>query len=746
MKKHYILPALLLSHFAVAEQEHLALKEVSVYGEALSNSTVAAPIDSVSKEDIDRLPVTHTDELLTSKPSVYTITSFNRPTTSVNIRGLQDFGRVNTSIDGMRQNYQQSGHMEKNGEALIDSGILVGADITKGPESGAGGAGAIAGKVNFRTLNNQDILKPGKKIGALVRYSIGVGKYKNGKDGNSLLAVGIKPNDMFNFTIAHSHRKAGDYQIGNHGNSFWGEDFSTGKIVKKKLPPMTVKGTDYSLESTLLKGTFTPVQQHQFGFSYLTTKSHFSDIRYNIADKKWITTKPNTMKSENISLSHHWTATDETANISTTLYRVITENVRDTIDNYGGIYKSDGFKLTTHGINIDSNWQGPNIGGASTQFNIGLELFKDKSSPTATRKDEFFGTTPPGTRILGGIYTNTGVNWNNWAAHFGLRYDYYHLNGRAKGIEPLSPPFPPPGMPFRYTDTPVNKSKGAFSPSFKLSYFANDNIELYGKIGSAWRPPAITETLLSAPRHFSLPNPYLAPERVLNKEVGINGNFDSIFKEDDKLNFHLGYYHNAIDNFITNKLLVVKHPNFPWPVSGGGVFVNTLGKTKTSGFELSLNYDAGNWYAGLSGSTIRYSKIGKMRKDTASPYYLEEFRGRSGGNFRHPFPSQQKAQIQLGFRALDKKLDAGIIYQYIGSISSYDDQKSSLGSGTSPWTNYDLINLYASYEPIQDLKLRLGVNNLMDRQYALPLSSNIDNASIIPGPGRTVMATFEYKF
>lgn len=745
MKKYYILPLLLTSHFTVAEKESLVLEEISVYGETLNNSTVAAPVDYINKEDIERLPVTHTDELLTNKPSVYTITAFNRPTTSINIRGLQDFGRVNTSIDGMRQNYQQSGHMEKNGEALIDSGILVGADITKGPESGAGGAGAIAGKVNFRTLNNQDILKPGKKIGALVRYSTGAGKYKNGKNGNSLLAVGIKPNDMLNITIAHSHRKAGDYQIGNHGSSFWGEDFSTGEIVKQKLPPMIVKGTDYSLESTLLKGSFIPIQQHKFDFSYLTTKSNFSDVNYKIIDKKWTTTKPNAMKSENISLSHHWTADDETANISTILYRVITENVRDTP---GGdsIDRSDGFKLTTHGINIDSNWQGPNIGSASTQFNIGLELFKDKSSPTTTKQNDFFGTTPAGTRVLGGLYTNTGISRNSWAAHLGLRYDYYHLNGREKGVEPLLPPFPPPGMPYRYTNIPVSKSKGAFSPSFKLSYFANDNIELYGKIGSAWRPPAITETLLSAPRHFSLPNPYLAPERVLNKEVGINGNFDSIFKDDDKLSFHLGYYHNAIDNFITNKLLNVKHPNFPWPVNGGGVFVNTLGKTKTSGFELSLNYDTGNWYAGLSGSTIRYSKIGRMRKDTTSPYYTDEFMGNIATDFRHPFPSQQKAQIQLGFRALDKKLDAGIIYQYVGSIDSFDAQRQTTGAGRAPWTSYNLVNLYASYEPIQDLKLRLGVNNLMDRQYALPLSSNIDNDSIIPGPGRTVMATFEYKF
>lgn len=62
----------------------------------------------------------------------------------MNIRGMQDFGRVNVMIDGTRQNYQQSGH-GSNGSVYLDPEMLGGVDISKGPTSTVGGAGMIAG-------------------------------------------------------------------------------------------------------------------------------------------------------------------------------------------------------------------------------------------------------------------------------------------------------------------------------------------------------------------------------------------------------------------------------------------------------------------------------------------------------------------------------------------------------------------------------------------------------------------------
>ena len=59
---------------------------------------------------------------------------------SVNIRGIQDYGRVNMSIDGMRQNYQQSGHQQRNGTLYVDPEMVSSVEIDKGAQSGMAGA------------------------------------------------------------------------------------------------------------------------------------------------------------------------------------------------------------------------------------------------------------------------------------------------------------------------------------------------------------------------------------------------------------------------------------------------------------------------------------------------------------------------------------------------------------------------------------------------------------------------------
>jgi hemoglobin/transferrin/lactoferrin receptor protein len=54
------------------------------------------------------------------------------PATAINIRGLQDFGRVNVVIDGARQNFQRSGH-SADGAFYLDPDLIAGVDVVRGP-------------------------------------------------------------------------------------------------------------------------------------------------------------------------------------------------------------------------------------------------------------------------------------------------------------------------------------------------------------------------------------------------------------------------------------------------------------------------------------------------------------------------------------------------------------------------------------------------------------------------------------
>ncbi len=54
------------------------------------------------------------------------------PGIAVNIRGLQDFGRVAVLIDGARQNFQRTGH-QADGLVYLEPELLAGADVVRGP-------------------------------------------------------------------------------------------------------------------------------------------------------------------------------------------------------------------------------------------------------------------------------------------------------------------------------------------------------------------------------------------------------------------------------------------------------------------------------------------------------------------------------------------------------------------------------------------------------------------------------------
>lgn len=149
-------------------QDDLVQMSPSVISAARPDDWVYQTPHSVSvigREQIERNPPRHAADMLEETPGVYSSVSQQDPGLSVNIRGIQDYGRVNMSVDGMRQNYQQSGHQQRNGTLYVDPELLSEVVIDKGASSAMGGAGVIGGIANFRTLEARDLVRPGKQIG-----------------------------------------------------------------------------------------------------------------------------------------------------------------------------------------------------------------------------------------------------------------------------------------------------------------------------------------------------------------------------------------------------------------------------------------------------------------------------------------------------------------------------------------------------------------------------------------------------
>src|SRR5688572_7009091 len=91
-----------------------------------------APVSVVTLEQIQGRQASTLGGLLYNIPGVWVQDRGDEPSTSINIRGLQDFGRVAVVVDGARQNYQRTGHFA-NGSFFLNPELVGGIDIVRGP-------------------------------------------------------------------------------------------------------------------------------------------------------------------------------------------------------------------------------------------------------------------------------------------------------------------------------------------------------------------------------------------------------------------------------------------------------------------------------------------------------------------------------------------------------------------------------------------------------------------------------------
>ena len=123
-------------------------------------ATLAA-VSVLRPEQITWAQAGRVSDLFNGMPGVWFADRGDDPGSAINIRGLQDFGRVAVVVDGATQDFQRSGHFA-NGQFYLDPELLGGVDVVRGPVANIYGSGAIGGVASFRTKDLSDILLPGE--------------------------------------------------------------------------------------------------------------------------------------------------------------------------------------------------------------------------------------------------------------------------------------------------------------------------------------------------------------------------------------------------------------------------------------------------------------------------------------------------------------------------------------------------------------------------------------------------------
>jgi hemoglobin/transferrin/lactoferrin receptor protein len=520
-------------------------------------------VSVITRQEIRQQQPQRLGTIISQTPGVSTQENPNDPATAINIRGLQDFGRVAVTVDGARQNFQRSGH-NANGSFFLDPVFVRSIDITRGPVANIYGSGAIGGVVSFETLEPRDILKPGERIAGELGGTYLFGR-QFGFNGSGIAAV--RPFDNLEGLVGASFRKPGNYRDGAN---------------------QLIVDTEQELRSGLAKIVITPGDGHQIKVGGQLQKYEFTNG--GGPNPQTGTRRENDVRTSNIFARYTFSRPDNPfVNLNASVYQTTTETDQRRVNGTAAqIGQSRFFNIRTTGFDVNNTTKF-DFGGPTLALTYGGDYFLDR-----VRTQDLFGNgdelTPSGRRAVSGGFIQAALKVGAFDLIGGLRYDRYELSSATQ-----------------------SSSGQRLSPKVTLGYTVVPGIQFYGTYAEGYRAPAITETLVEglhpAPATFRfIPNPNLRPEVGKTYEAGVNLKFDDVITRGDRLRGKLSAFTNDVTNFIDG---VFTDPGAPCgaPVRGAcddAFFIyRNIASARLTGVEGEFLYDARTYFLSASGSSIR---------------------------------------------------------------------------------------------------------------------------------------------
>ncbi|WJR79131.1 TonB-dependent hemoglobin/transferrin/lactoferrin family receptor [Bradyrhizobium sp. NP1] len=683
-----------------------------------------APVSAVTLEQIQGLQPNRMSDIFYAVPGVSFQERGDDPATVINVRGLQDFGRVAVVVDGARQNYQRTGH-NANGSFFLDPELIGGVDVVRGPTANIYGSGAIGGVVSFRTKDINDVVRPGERWGVDMTGSYG----SNSSRGLGSIFGGVRASpdvDMFGGAV---YRTQGNYKDGNGteiGNT--GNDIAAG-VMKLTVRPAdgheikfggVFQDYQYSIGQFNRGPVATAAQRALFQGSSV----YASDAKNYSGTITWKYAKPDDMWWD-------WSATvygNRTDNDQVKTYHSGTTPSAYCGGGFGNnvsgcVGDRRSYLLDTIGTDVNNTTRF-NVGDWRNALTYGFDVFNDKVNTSDSRGNSNI-TTPGGERTVSGGFAQLKNNYSTWLEIVSaIRYDRYDLDSAA-----------------------VSTGGDRFSPKITVGVTPVAGLTPYVSYAEGYRAPSITETLIAGehatgggPAFFPcpggtaglfcfLPNPNLRPEVGKNKEAGINLKYDGIFAASDSFRGKFNVFRNDVDDYID---LVGSTPISPILIVYPGLYsqfyqYQNVAHARIEGVEWETMYDAGLWYVGLSDHVMR-------GKNTQTNIGLATI-------------TPRKVTTTAGLRLLDRQL---ILAAQWSSFAGNTD----LPAGYLPSTSYELVNLYLTWNATKDITFTASIDNLLNqyyRPYAIPGSgadSTTQNDVLwsSPGPGRVYKAGLKIHF
>ncbi|WP_235953147.1 TonB-dependent receptor [Salipiger sp. PrR002] len=380
-------------------------------------------------------------------------------------------------------------------------------------------------------------------------------------------------------------------------------------------------------------------------------------------------------------------------NLTANLYRSVTDNeYTGSIDGTGS-YVGRQMQTITTGLDV-TNVSELALGGWMLTSTNGFEYYEDVLGGAEGGANPTYGEA----KNLG-IYSENTFSNGPWEVTAALRYSDYSLKGRLDN---------------ELESGDVDIDETSFDPKLTLAYQVNDWLQPYVSFSRSSRAPSLQETLQESFHGYGFfnlylgPNPDLETETTEGGEIGVNVARNDFLAAGDRLTARLAYFKMNVEDYVA---YVTEDSYTSVGPTTLAYYDNIDGTTVTQGFELEAAYESELWSAALS----------YTNSDSTPPS------GYEGYELQPP----ETFSTTLARHFMNRDLTTGATYSYTAAGVSIDSEEKS--------DAYGLWDIFASYEPTNNLLITAKVANVGDEEY-LPYAATGN------GPGRTFYLGLQMTF
>ena len=542
--------ALVLLPFAAGAQ-NAATPLDAVVTSATRTQTIAGDaatsVSVVDQEEIERRQPQSIDDLLKDMPGVDASGVPRNTVKQVTIRGLSD-ERVVMRVDGVRNNFS-AGH---RGRLFIDPDLFKQVDVVRGLGSLLFGSGAVGGVVNMRTIEADDILKPGATLGGRAK----VGYHTNNSQRLASLTGAMKSGGA-DILANVTRRSNGNFHDARGTDIPWSND---------------------QIYSGLFKLGYDIAPGNRIGFSTI----QFHDDHTIPLDANLGNSTANSTITDRDTRQHSYAVNWAYAAPASRIVDLKVVAYRNMIDIFekgvGGaastINRRDDTNLVTDGFDIQntSRFEIGRIDRHALTYGVDGYVDSQESRRNGAPRADY----PESEQRIYGLFVQDEIDFGRWATFTpGLRYDKFTQESSGSSIR---------------------KDVDHFSPKASIAVHVTPWMSPYISYAEAFRVPSLTEVYISG-QHFPgntwVVNPNVRPETSENKEGGVNLRFSDVLLPGDRLRARGAYFVNDLTDYIQEVVTATTST------------ITNVASARIKGAEAELRYDARTWFGSLGATALR---------------------------------------------------------------------------------------------------------------------------------------------